>query len=110
MSNSEKIAVALTVPALVVTLAKPLTKPPGAVETYFLVAPGGSINVKTLEVVVDPVSSVNVIRHDEPADMGSLLSWVKVIAPVAFPEDAGVVRRIVVFQVVVPSIPFTTWG
>src|SRR4051812_44062533 len=88
-SNSEKIAVPLTVPALVVTFAKPLRKPPGAVVTHLRVAPGGSTNVITLEVVVNPVSSVSVIGQDEPEANKSVLSFVKLIAPVVLSEEDG---------------------
>src|SRR5215470_7306803 len=108
-SNSEKTAVPLTVPEFVVTVAKPLLSASEELETNLRTAPGGSVNVKTLEVVVDPVSSASVICQGEPAASGSLLSCVNVIAPVAVAEDEFA-RKIVVFQVVAPSTPSTTWG
>src|SRR5215471_9885384 len=86
-SNSEKTAVPLAVPEFVVTVAKPLLSPPVPLETYLSTAPGGSENVKTLDVVIDPVSSASVICQGEPAENGSLLSCVNVIAPVAVAED-----------------------
>jgi hypothetical protein len=98
-SNSEKIAVPPTVPAFVETVAKPLTRAPGLVETSLRVAPGGSENVNVLEVIVDPVSSVSVIDQEEPAADWLLLSTVKTIVPLAVPVDAGFVRNIVVLQV-----------
>src|SRR5262249_20976493 len=106
-SNSEKIAVPLTVPEMVVTVAKPLTKLPAALETYLRDAPGASVNAKTFEVVATCVSSVRVICHDEPAPRGLVLSCVNVIAPVAVDED-GFVRKTVVFHVVPPRTPSTT--
>src|SRR5262245_36997760 len=103
------MAVPPTVPEMVVTLAKPFTKLPVALETYRRDAPGPSVNVKTFEVVVTPVSSASVICHDEPAARGLVLSCVNVIAPVAVAED-GFVRKIVVFHLVPPSTPSTTCG
>ena len=59
-----------------------------------------------------PLSSVKlIVVNVEPAAVGVELSLVKVIVPLAVPELAGFVRKIVVFQTVdPPSTPFATCG
>src|SRR5262245_6055392 len=110
-SNSENIAVPLTEPTSVTTLAKPPAYVPVPEETYFRVAPGGTENVIVLpEPAGAPVSSVKLIGNGTPAKPKLLVtSCMNVIVPLAA-VDEGLVRKMVVFQTPPPSTPLATCG
>src|SRR5262249_44647871 len=109
--NSEKIEVPFTVPAVADTAAKPGEYGPVPAETYFLLPPAGIENVM-VPVVGVPTSSTNVTANAEPAPPRFALSRLNVIVPLAVapPAAAGFVRKIVVFQIVLPRTPLARCG